>query len=188
MYIAGFESIIIQILFIWFIANQIFGKKNKKNEEKLNKSSVKNKGAVNKLINLKTNLMDDLIKGLEDELGEFSTPKTSEPKKIVIDEKIESKENSSYRDPYFDKKVSLEDELLVPYKQQLDSDVVFSSDHLDSKLSKIPDFHSDTTTKIIKKQKYNYISKLKISKKSNLKKAIIIKEIFDKPIALRQFK
>ena len=26
------------------------------------------------------------------------------------------------------------------------------------------------------------------SKKSNLKKAIIIKEIFDKPIALRQFK
>ena len=49
MYIAGFESIIIQILFIWFIANQIFGKKNKKNEEKLNKSSVKNKGAVNKL-------------------------------------------------------------------------------------------------------------------------------------------
>ena len=90
----------------------------------------------------------------------------------------------AYDDPFFDKKVSLEEEL-TPYEQPLESDVVFASDHLDSDLTELADIH---TNMVFEAKRNRRRSSVSISGKSDLKKAIILKEILDKPLALRRFR
>lgn len=182
---ADFSSVIFQILFIWFIANKIFGKKKGKTEtpEKKSVKQSKAKSSAEKFKDLKANFMDDLVKGLEDELGEFSGFKKKKSKTTLDPSESKTKPEVAYEDPFFDKKVSLEEEL-TPYEQPLESDVKFASDHLDSDLTGLPDFHSNLDFKSTSKRRRSAFT---ISGKSDLKKAIILKEILDKPLSLRKF-
>lgn len=178
---AGFESVIFQILIIWVIANKIFGKKKIAeiiSHGKSAKQKVSRK-PTGKTAKVKSNFLSNLVKGLEDELGEFSGIQKKKPKHSPS--LPQKKQEPYYKDPFFDNAIPAAGDL-QPFEQPLDSDVVFKPDHLDSKLPDIPDFHTDTALPKRTKKGQNLI---KLSGSADLKKAFILKEILDKPLSLR---